>query len=369
MILTAITFFVILTILVLIHELGHFTVARLIGVRVEEFGLGLPPRIWGKKFGGHTEYTLNWLPIGGFVRLAGEDDDESQKAKVKGPMLKEYFWARSKKERTAILIAGVVMNFLLAVVITTGLLINGVKEPSGNVRVETVVDGSPAKSAGLLVGDVVVGLDTMADKNAPNNQSVSPKTPKDLITFVNAHKGTKIYMHVTRAGTPQPVLTVTPRVDVPPGQGPLGVAISDLEVRKYSFKEAPGKAFMINVYRARDMFTSLGTTIWSLVTLHAPEADVAGPIGIAQVTGQAVKFGWLAVLEFASILSLNLAVLNVLPIPALDGGRIAFVVLEKLLGKKVKPAFEKSTHQIGMLILFGLIILVSINDILRLVRG
>lgn len=368
MILTAITFFIILTILVLIHELGHFTVARLIGVRVEEFGLGLPPKIWGKKIG-DTEYTLNWLPVGGFVRLAGEDDDESQKAKIHGQKLREYFWARSKKERTAILIAGVVMNFALAVVITAGLLVNGVKEPSGNVRVETVVEGSPAKSAGLMVGDVVIGLDTKEDAHASGNQSVAPKTPKDLITFVNAHKGIKIYMHITRAGTPQPVIAVTPRVDVPPGQGPLGVAISDLEVRKYSLQEAPGKAFMINVLRARDMFTSLGTTLWSLVTLHVPEADVAGPIGIAQVTGQAVKFGWLAVLEFASILSLNLAVLNVLPIPALDGGRIAFVVLEKVLGKKIKPAFEKSTHQIGMLVLFGLIILVSINDILRLVRG
>ena len=110
-------------------------------------------------------------------------------------------------------------------------------------------------------------------------------------------------------------------------------------------------------------------TLWRLATLRAPQADIAGPIGIAQVTGQAVKFGWQAVLEFASILSLNLAVLNILPIPALDGGRLAFVFLEKILGKKVRPAFEKSTHQIGMVILLGLILLVSINDILRLVRG
>lgn len=368
MILTAITFFIILTILVLIHELGHFTVARLIGVRVEEFGLGLPPRIWGKQFG-NTQYTLNWLPIGGFVRLAGEDDDESQKAKANGKKLKEYFWARSKKERTAILIAGVVMNFLLAVAITTGLLVHGVKEPTGTVRVETVVAGSPAESAGLLVGDVVVGLSTSEKGLLEERERVSPKTPKDLIAFINAHKGTMVYMSVTRAGTPQPIMSVVPRVEVPPGQGPLGVAISDLELRKYPLHEAPGKAVVINLMRARDMFVSLATTIGSLLSLKAPQADVAGPIGIAQVTGQAVKFGWLAVLEFASILSLNLAVLNILPIPALDGGRIAFVVLEKILGKKVHPAFEKSTHQIGMLILLGLIVLVSINDILRLVRG
>ena len=127
MILTAVTFLVILTILVLIHELGHFLVARWIGVHVEEFGLGLPPRIWGKKIGS-TEYTLNWLPIGGFVRLAGEDAEADQRPHVKGSKLKEYFWARSKKERSAILIAGC-LNFALAVAITAGLLVSG-QEPS-----------------------------------------------------------------------------------------------------------------------------------------------------------------------------------------------------------------------------------------------
>ena len=117
------------------------------------------------------------------------------------------------------------------------------------------------------------------------------------------------------------------------------------------------------------MLTSLGTLLWRLVTFQPLQADVAGPVGIAQVTGEAVKYGWRAVLEFMSILSLNLAVLNVLPFPALDGGRLAFVFLEKILGKKFKPAFERSTHQIGMLILLGLIILVTIHDILRIAKG
>ncbi|MEK7533546.1 MAG: site-2 protease family protein [Patescibacteria group bacterium] len=361
MILTAVTFLVILTILVLIHELGHFLVARWIGVHVEEFGLGLPPRIWGKKIGS-TEYTLNWLPIGGFVRLAGEDAEADQRPHVKGSKLKEYFWARSKKERSAILIAGVAMNFALAVFITAGLLISGVKEPSDSVHIDRVVAGSPAEKAGFRANDIVRSV------------ALFPQTPiniiepSDLIGFVGAHKGTEIVVIVERNGKAMS-LRATPRVDVPPGEGPLGVAVSDLEFRRYSLSEAPGKALSINIIRARDMLVSLGTTVWRLVTLRPPQADVAGPIGIAQVTGQAVKFGMQAVLEFASILSLNLAVLNILPIPALDGGRLAFVFLEKVLGKKVRPAFEKSTHQIGMIILLGLILLVSINDILRLVRG
>ncbi|MCL4200806.1 RIP metalloprotease RseP [Patescibacteria group bacterium] len=369
MILTALTFLVILTVLVLIHELGHFMMARWIGVRVEEFGLGLPPRIWGKKFG-NTIYSLNWLPIGGFVRLAGEDDASSgQLSKIKGKLrpdqrqkLGEYFWARSKKERSVILAAGVIMNFILAVGITAALLVSGVKEPSGIVRVERIVAGSPAEKAGFQLNDTLVSI-------AVRDQTpMKLTTPAELIAFVNEEKGNEVTLHVVRDGQDMSI-TVTPRKEVPPGEGPLGVAISDLETHKYTLAEAPGKAFMINIMRAKEMLVSLGSTLWRLVTLRAPEADVAGPIGIAQVTGQAVKFGWQAVLEFASILSLNLAVLNILPIPALDGGRLAFVFLEKILGRRAHPAFEKSTHQIGMIILLGLVLLVSINDILRLVRG
>jgi len=361
MILTAVTFLVILTILVLIHELGHFLVARWVGVRVEEFGLGLPPRIWGKQIG-RTLYSLNWLPIGGFVRLAGEDAEADAQDTAKKLTRKEYFWARSKKERSAILIAGVFMNFALAVAITAGLLVSGVKEPSGNVRIERIVAGSPAEKAGFAVNDVVRGVAVGRESRT------DVRVPGDLIGFVGANKGREIVIFVERDGQ-ETTVTAVPRTEVPPGEGPLGVAVSDLELKKYSVTEAPGKALTINISRARDMLVSLGTTVWRLVTLRPPQADVAGPIGIAQVTGQAVKFGFQAVLEFASILSLNLAVLNVLPIPALDGGRLAFVFLEKLLGKKVRPTFEKSTHQVGMIILLALVLLVSINDILRLVRG
>lgn len=366
MILTAITFLVILTVLVLIHELGHFTIAKLIGVKVEEFGMGLPPRIWGKKIG-ETIYSINWLPIGGFVRLAGEDQDFSiQKDSVKRTA-KQFFWARSKKERSAILIAGVFMNFALAVAITAGLLVTGVKEPSGSVHIEKVMQGSPAEAAGLQAGDVINSI-MSSQRDEYISRGHVEMTPKMVIEYVSSNAGTEININVARG---QEIIEVTlvPRINPPPGEGAMGVAISDLELRKYSLAEAPGKSLVINLTRARDMLNSLGETVWKLLTLQKLTADVAGPIGIAQVTGQAVKFGWQAVFEFASILSLNLAVLNILPIPALDGGRLLFVFIEKAIGRKVRPAFEKSTHQIGMIILLALIFLVSINDILRLVRG
>ena len=349
MFLTALVFFIILSILVLIHELGHFVVARIIGVHVEEFGFGLPPRIIGKKIG-KTIYSLNWLPIGGFVKLAGEDESES--IKVKGGKLKEYFFARSKKERSAILLAGVTMNFVLAVGITTYLLTQGVFERAGRVHIEKVVAGAPAQKAGLRQGDILVDF----------------KTPSELISFVNEQKGSEIVLTVLR-GDRQFTVSAVPRINVPAGEGPLGVAISDLEQRRYSWVEAPWKAFVMNVERGRDMLVAIGSMLWRVVRLQSPGADVAGPIGIAKVTGQAVRFGLKAVLEFMSILSLNLAVLNILPIPALDGGRLLFVFLEKVFGRKIKPAFEQSTHQVGMLILLVLIALISVNDILRLARG
>lgn len=366
MFIVAITFFIILSILVFVHELGHFLVARLIGVRVEEFGLGLPPRIWGKKIKS-TIYSVNWLPIGGFVKLAGEDEEEEKhQEKIKSQKLKVYFWARSKKERAAILLAGVTMNFLLAVVLTAYLLTQGVMMPSGRVHVDRVLPGTPAQAAGIKPEDIVVGL----KRQLPGGQAESKefKIPKELVETTKAYLGETIILVILRDGQTTEVALV-PRKDYPKGEGPMGVAISDLELKRYSLPEAPFLALKINLERAGEMLISIVTIIGRLVTFQPVSGEVAGPIGIAQVTGQAVKYGLSAILEFMAILSLNLAVLNILPVPALDGGRLAFVFLEKILRGKIKPAFEKSTHQIGMIILLILILLISINDILRLARG
>lgn len=366
MILTALVFFAILSILVLIHELGHFAVARWIGIHVEEFGLGLPPRIMGKKIGG-TIYSLNWLPIGGFVRLAGEDEGPHSSGFTQ-KNAKHLFWARSKKERAAILVAGVTMNVILAVGLTAYLLTQGVLEPSGRVRVEKVQPGSPAETAGFQENDVVTSITFDSSDPLATLATKRVIVPRDLIDTTRAHLDQEVTLTVLRNGQ-ETQLAVTPRKDPPPGQGPLGVVITDLELQIYTWHEIPVEAIRINAVRAKEMFTGIAGILWRLATLKPPTADVAGPIGIARVTGEAVRFGWKAVLEFMSILSLNLAVLNILPIPALDGGRLAFVFLEKLIGKRLRPAFERSAHQMGMIILLTLILLVSINDILHLTRG
>ena len=257
MLLTALVFIIILSILVFIHELGHFTVARIIGVKVEEFGFGLPPRIWGKKIK-ETVYSLNWLPIGGFVKLAGEDETSDSLKSLKSPKsLKSYFWARSKKERAAILLAGVTMNFFLAVGISTYLLTQGVAEVSGRLHIERVLPGSPAEKAGLRERDILVDF----------------KTPKELIDFVNEEKGHEVVLIVSRGGEKLEV-AVTPRMEVPPGEGPLGVAISDLEIKTYPLNQAPLEAVKLNLTRARDMLVGIGMLLWRLVRLQPVGGDV-----------------------------------------------------------------------------------------------
>jgi len=367
MFITAVTFIVILSILVLIHELGHFLMARFFGVQVEEFGFGLPPRILGKKIHG-TIYSLNWLPIGGFVKLAGEDAEDIDREKAKATTAKErshYFWAKSRGQRAAILLAGVTMNFLLAVAITTGLLTHGVIEPTKIVHVEKVTVESPAWQAGLHEQDVIRSI-AYTDKNTLQTKNL--EVPQTLIDIVKAHAGETVLLNILR-GSDSLTVAVVPRKEPPKGEGPLGVAVSNLMKRKYPLSQAPFLAVKINVIRMWEMLSSLGHVIAKLVTgEQIAKGEIAGPIGIAQVTGEAVKYGWEAVLEFMSILSLNLALLNVLPFPALDGGRLAFVIADKF-GKKARPAVERVIHQIGMIILLALILLITVNDILRIVRG
>jgi len=363
MLLTAITFFILLSVLVLVHELGHFLAARLIGVHVDEFGFGLPPRIIGKKIRG-TIYSLNWLPIGGFVRLLGEDEEDNQPhGSIKNK--KQYFWARSKKERIFILLAGVAMNFLFAVGITTILLTWGVIEPTETVRVERVVVGSPAEAVGILPGDIVRTLTVMETGGV---KDIAITNPDILIASVKAHAGQMVLVSLIRDGQPLK-LNAIPRTNPPEGEGALGIAISNLEKHIYPWWEAPPRAFVITGERLFFMVKSLGAILFKLVTGGRIESGaVAGPVGIAQATSIAVKYGLETILEFAGILSLNLTLVNVIPFPALDGGRIAFVVFEKL-GRKARPDIERTIHQIGMMFLLGLLLLITLSDIMRIVRG
>lgn len=365
MIITILVFLLILTVLVLIHEAGHFFVAKFFKIKVEEFGVGLPPRAFGIKRG-ETVYSVNWLPIGGFVKLYGEDDagggSVSLKTKDERPKTKDQdraFYARPIWQRALVVVAGVVMNFLLAVVIITYFFgIAGVQTPGDKVIITDIVKNSPAETAGLRAEDVVRSINGTKITN-----------PSQIITITRKHLGEKVKLEIERGKDIQNI-EITPRKTYPSDEGPMGVAISsNIVTTKYPIWKAPFVGLIETLKYSWLIVAGLFGIVIQLFTQAQIPKGVAGPIGIAQLTGQFIAVGPMAVLSFVSLLSLNLAILNVLPIPALDGGRLFFILLEGVVGKKVSHSFESKAHSIGMIVLLALIALITLSDIIRWISG
>ena len=348
---TILTFLLVLSILVLVHELGHFIVARLAGVWVEEFGFGIPPRIVGKKIG-NTIYSINLLPFGGFVRLHGESSDQG----IKKP--KKAFLNKSKVQRLGILLAGVAMNFLLAVV-AFGIVysLTGVPRESKNVKIVDIAAGSPAQISGLVVGDVVrkVGSEEV-------------ETTQEFITLIELEKGNKVQIEIDSGKK----IIVSPRENPPEGEGPLGVAISTMEIYFPPIWQRPFYGayygFQDAYFWGREVVGGIGTVLSGLSRGQAPR-DLAGPVGIYALTSEVSKFGTLALIHFVGILSVNLAILNILPFPALDGGRVLFVIIETFIGKRITPKVEAAFHTVGMAILLFLLLAITARDIQRLISA
>lgn len=352
MFLTIIVALLILSVIIIVHELGHYLVAKKTGILVEEFGLGLPPRVWGKKIG-ETIYSVNLLPIGGFVRMYGED------AEVKGKKTTRQFMAKSKKVRALVIVSGVVMNFLLAVVVFSIVYTQvGIPSQTDKVTIALVVPDSPAQEAGLLEGDRILAVE---------GEAVSGT--EDFIALIDENLGQETSLLVKRGIDEQSHLVV-PRKDPPVGEGPLGVAVSGVEMKFYPFWQMPARGAIEGFKEAFAwlslIVTGLGGMFIKLVTAGEVPRDVAGPVGIIQITGRFAQAGALSVLQFTGILSVNLAIINILPIPALDGGRLLFIGVEAVTRRRVKANAERWAHQIGMIFLLFLIVLLTYNDILRI---
>lgn len=352
MIVSILIFFLVLSILILVHELGHFIVARRVGVKVEEFGFGIPPRLIGKKIG-ETIYSINALPFGGFVRLHGENDEGGV------THLKHAFLNKSKKARALIVIAGVIMNFILAIVAFAIVYsFSGIPRDTGKLKIIDVATGSPAQVAGIVVGDIItkVGKDTIASSD-------------DFIGRTSFLKGKKTAFEIQRNGAIIKV-NLTPRENPPQGEGPIGVTITTMEIYYppvwqrpfygiyYGFKEA--------VFWGGTIASGLWVLIAGIFRGQVPQG-ISGPVGIFAVTTEAAKSGILTLINFVGILSVNLAILNILPFPALDGGRLLFVGIESVTGRKVSPKIEATIHSIGMIILLILLLAITIGDVRRLI--
>ncbi|HYM65446.1 MAG TPA: M50 family metallopeptidase [Candidatus Sulfotelmatobacter sp.] len=364
MLLTIIVFLLILSVLVLVHEAGHFIVAKIFKIKVEEFGFGLPPRAFGKKFG-ETLYSINWLPIGGFVKLYGEDEAGSGTVSLKPQEFSKKdseraYFSRPKWQKALVVSAGVFMNFVLAVVIISFLFSAvGVPTPTGKVFVTQVVKNSPADKAGLLAGDLIVGI---------NGKEI--KSTQEVLDSARLSLGKPVDIKIQTKKGIDKTLKLTPRKVYPKDQGPMGVAIEEnLITKKYPWYQAPFVGTKEALKETWMIASGLGLLFVQLVTKGVVPSDVAGPVGIAQLTGRVVDIGPYAVLSFISLLSLNLAIINILPIPALDGGRLFFIVWEAVTRKKVNPKLEGYAHTIGMAILLGLILLITLHDLFRIFTG
>lgn len=374
MFLTIIVFLLILSLLVLVHELGHFLIAKKAGIGVEEFGFGYPPRIVAKKIG-ETVYSVNWVLFGGFVKLVGEELEESQRVVNK----RKSFWSKSKKTRTGVVVAGVLANFILAIVCFSIVYsFAGIPTKTDQIKVVGLVEGAPAAQAGLLEGDIILSVN-----------EIEIDSMNQFIEMIEQEKGGQVAIKIDRKennpclekvlGTvgfscesDKLILFVTPRESPPEGEGALGVVISEMEMKKYPLWQMPFYGTIEGLKEALTwislVFGGLGMMLGNLITKGQIPREIAGPVGILQITSTVARSGVLTILQFIGVLSVNLAVINILPFPALDGGKLIFIGYEVVTRRKPKPKIEHWVNFIGMAVLLFLIILVTINDIGRLLE-
>jgi regulator of sigma E protease len=392
MIITVLVFLLILSVLVLIHEGGHFFVAKKLGIKVEEFGFGFPPRMFSIKKG-ETEYSLNWLPIGGFVKLYGEDEAgggrikvESLKSKVESSDKDRHraFFAKSAWQRALVVVAGVIMNAVLAAVIFYIFLgISGFKTDlpllsdykffgvnQTNVQeviISEIAKNSPAEKQGLKTSTRVVAV---------NGQKMT--TSQQFISIVNQNRGREI--EVSWSGLQAQKIhktKITPRLNPPKGQGALGIGLFSLSSATLKYETPVQKIFSGIVHPINLMSYNLNIMAglvklsFERKTTEPLSAGLSGPVGIASVTGSILeikdlKEKILELLNLAGLLSISLAFFNILPIPALDGGRLFFILIEAFTGRKVNQRVEGIIHSIGMMILLALMALITFKDIAKL---
>lgn len=338
-----------LSFVVLMHELGHFWASKLTGVRVDEFGLGLPPRIFGKKIG-ETIYSINWLPIGGFCKLYGEEG---------GGGGKRAFHNKSVAQRALITVGGVLMNLVTAIaVFMLVYTIAGVPQETNKVKIIGVADGSPAMEAGLKEGDWICKADSVEIKNA-----------QELIETAEKYKGEEIELTICDEVGTADLLSVHIRENPPEGEGAMGVAISTTEMVKvpwWQFYKGIGAGFREAYYWGKIILSGVIDMITGLVMGQVPK-DISGPVGMYQATSSIKENqGLLAVFHFFGVVAVNLAVVNMLPFPALDGGRLVFLGIEAITGKKVSTKIENMINGVGMALLMLMLVLVTLGDVRRI---
>jgi regulator of sigma E protease len=370
---TIAAFLAVLVVLVLVHEVGHFIVAKRAGITVQEFGIGFPPRIGSVIWRG-TRYSINWIPLGGFVKMLGEDGDiEAEKMRHRGlseaAIDKAMAGAFNRKPvwvRLLVLLAGVAMNFILAGVLFAVAFSLPVPQGRGPLTITEIQAGSPAEDAGLQPRDVIVSADG-------RTFDVS----RELTAYVRARAGSEVTLGIERDGELIEV-DVVPRELTPEmearGLGPIGFTYEPARFVEVPSQvsgpvEAVTTGFAEAGYLAWRIPGGLAEAVGGLLGLNPNAGNAVGPIGIAEETGKVLQAPLVSQLLFMGILSVNLAVLNVLPFPPLDGGRIAVVLIESLRRSRLPAEREALIYLTGFMVLIVLVILISIQDVRRLIEG
>jgi len=347
MILTIVAGIIVLSVLVIVHELGHFITAKATGVLVEEFGIGFPPRLYGKKWG-DTIYSINWIPFGGFNHISGEVDPKAPRALA----------ARGYGVRLLVIGGGIVMNLLLPFVLLSATYMIPHDIVSGQVMVEEVAPGSPAEMAGIMPEDTIISI---------NDREV--KSGSDLSRYIQLNLGREITVSVEHADATTETVALTPRWQPPEGEGAIGVLYLTENPVIVSESYPFWQAIPIGARSCIEVLVLYKNGITGMIMGTVPFTP-AGPVGIVQITGEVAHAGISPLLELTAVLSIALAITQLIPFPGLDGGRIIFVLLEWIRrGKRVSPRVEGIVHSIGFMILIALLIAITYQDIIRWVSG
>jgi regulator of sigma E protease len=354
---TIILFLLVLAILIFVHELGHFLVARACGIRVDAFALGFGPKLFGKTVG-ETTYSLNLIPFGGYVKIFGENPDEES---INGKDKSRSFVHKPKWQQAGVLSAGVFFNFVFAAIIVAVAFIFGVPASSdsypeysdrmsnSHIAITFVTPGSPADIAGLKAGDTlkVDSVDTLQKK-------------------INESRENGISINFIRNEVASSTIVVA-KQGIVPDKYAIGIAMDNVATLRLPIHLAIIEGVRFTLHSIIQTVIGLFNLIVGAFTGTSNMSSVTGPVGIAGMVGDAAKLGFSYLLMFTAMISINLGVLNLIPFPALDGGRILFVLIEVIIRRPIKPAISNYINTGGFLLLIGLMLFVTYKDIINLI--
>ena len=356
-----------LAILILVHEFGHFIVAKKTGIRVDEFGLGFPPKLFGIKKG-ETEYTFNLIPFGGFVRIFGENPDEES---LRGPDSARSFVNKPKWIQAAVIVAGVGFNFLLAWVLTSVGFMAGLPMPTDaapvgasvmneQLIITAVENNSPAEEVKLQAGDIILSLES-----GEEGEIVDTPSSEIVQNFIVGHDEEE-FMLTYKRGEEIKTVALTPRRGIIGDTPAIGIAMSSVGIVSLPPHRAVWEGGKTTVMLIGAVVVAFAGLVADAFKGTADFANLAGPVGIVSLVGDATNLGFVYLLGFVAFISINLGVLNLLPIPALDGGRLLFLFIETIKGSPMNPKIINTVHAIGFVLLILLMVVVTYNDIARL---